>query len=201
MSDRDASGARRSASTVRTRVLYPFPYHLASRNSPPSPSIVDGAAAAEAKPAEQTGKTRRRYTKLAVPMRHPRRDDSLTQGASARRPARRAETIGSKLPKNPHGARSQGCGAEGSGCATSGVNEPGGRPSLGPLKNISAQQKNRHGGAALPLSPHAARPASRELRNAAASTGRRVAKKCAFGAEWLNFELQVDGKHANLRAP
>lgn len=144
MSDRDASGARRSASTVRTRVLYPFPYHLASRNSPPSPSIVDGAAAAEAKPAEQTGKTRRRYTKLAVPMRHPRRDDSLTQGASARRPARRAETIGSKLPKNPHGARSQGCGAEGSGCATSGENEPGGRPSLGPLKNISAQQKNRH---------------------------------------------------------
>lgn len=125
----------------------------------------------------------------------------LRRGASARRPARRAETIGSKLPKNPHGARSQGCGAEGSGCATSGVIEPGGRPSLGTLKNISAQQKNRHGGAVLPLSPHAARPASRELRNAAASTGRRVAKKCAFGAEWLNFELQVDGKHANLRAP
>lgn len=141
MSDRDASGARRSASTVRTRVLYPFPYHLASRNSPPSPSIVDGAAAAEAKPAEQTGKTRRRYTKLAVPMRHPRRDDSLTQGASARRPARRAETIGSKLPKNPHGARSQGCGAEGSGCATSGVNEPGGRPSLGTLKKTSQHSK------------------------------------------------------------
>lgn len=131
----------------------------------------------------------------------PRRDDSLTQGASARRPARRAETIGSKLPKNPHGARSQGCGAEGSGCATSGVNEPGGRPSLGTLKKHLSTAKNRHGGAALPLSPHAARPASRELRNAAASTGRRVAKKCAFGAEWLNFELQVDGKHANLRAP
>lgn len=158
MSDRDASGARRSASTVRTRVLYPFPYHLASRNSPPSPSIVDGAAAAEAKPAEQTGKTRRRYTKLAVPMRHPRRDDSLTQGASARRPARRAETIGSKLPKNPHGARSQGCGAEGSGCATSGVNEPGGRPSLGTLKKhlSTAKKQTRRGCAALVASCSAA---------------------------------------------
>lgn len=65
----------------------------------------------------------------------------LRRGASARRPARRAETIGSKLPKNPHGARSQGCGAEGSGCATSGVNEPGGRPSLGTLKKTSQHSK------------------------------------------------------------
>ncbi len=139
MSDRDASGARRSASTVRTRVLYPFPYHLASRNSPPSPST----------PQQRRPNPPNRRAKLAADTPNslfrcatPCRDDSLTQGASARRPARRAETIGSKLPKNPHGARSQGCGAEGSGCATSGVNEPGGRPSLGTLKkHLSTAKK------------------------------------------------------------
>ncbi len=82
----------------------------------------------------------------------------LRRGASARRPARRAETIGSKLPKNPHGARSQGCGAQGSGCATSGVNEPGGRPSLGTLKKhlSTAKKQTRRGCAALVASCSAA---------------------------------------------